>query len=268
MNVSGLSILTRKNLVMRRFGADAWNDFYRRVAREHECFRALVTAETPIPLTAFLGFHDELMRRFFKESQASYTNLGRDACRWAVRDGPLKGLLPSDDLVTVVGSLPKFHGAYFKEATTWSEAAVTAEGVEFKVFDLPKWHPYFEHFIVGYVAEILEMYCANPIYAVRLEGYEGGRQYRYLLHGTPPASEVGSQRVEPRHSRAPQQLSQREHEVLMLVANGRTNEEIGTLLGISKKTAQHHVAHAYRKIGVSGRVTATVWLMEHGLLDN
>jgi DNA-binding CsgD family transcriptional regulator len=65
-----------------------------------------------------------------------------------------------------------------------------------------------------------------------------------------------------------QPLSNRELEVMLLVAHGRTNEEIGVTLGISKKTAQHHIAHAYEKLGVSGRVGATVWLMEHGLLGN
>jgi DNA-binding CsgD family transcriptional regulator len=62
-------------------------------------------------------------------------------------------------------------------------------------------------------------------------------------------------------------LSKREIEVLVLVAHGHTNEEIGDVLGISKKTAQHHVARGCRKIGVSGRVGAAVWLAERGLVD-
>jgi DNA-binding CsgD family transcriptional regulator len=52
----------------------------------------------------------------------------------------------------------------------------------------------------------------------------------------------------------------------MLVADGKTNDEIGIVLGISGKTAQHTVARAYRKIGVSSRVGATVWLAQRGLL--
>jgi DNA-binding NarL/FixJ family response regulator len=125
-------------------------------------------------------------------------------------------------------------------------------------------HPYFEHFIVGYISEILEMFCANTIQAVRLEG--DGHHYRYLLHGNPAAAgdfPRGRDAVSPENTRG---LSSRELEVLQLLANGRTNAEIGDLLGISKKTAQHHVAHAYEKLGLSGRVTATLWLMEHGLL--
>jgi DNA-binding CsgD family transcriptional regulator len=270
VNICGLSILTRKNLVVRRFGSDAWSQFFREMARSHACFRALVTAESNVPLPAFLSFHDELMRRFFKEDTASYTQLGREASRWAIQEGPLGRLLEGHDFTAVVASLPRFHAAYFKEAATWSEASVTGEGVEFRVHALPAWHPYFEHFIVGYIAEILELYCANPVQA-RCLGGGGGTQYHYLLHGAPPedtgvpdADEPPSQRAEA----APPQLSKREREVVSLVALGRTNEEIGTVLGISKKTAQHHVAHVYRKLGVSGRVEATVWLMERGLLKN
>lgn len=268
MNVCGLSILTRKNLVLRQFGGEAWAQFFREMARGHACFRSLITAESRVPLPAFLSFHDELMRRFFKEDDAAYMKLGRDASRWAVHEGPLGRLLESTDFPAVVASLPRFHSAYFTDATTWSEASLTSDGVEFKVHDLPEWHPYFEHFIVGYIAEILELYCANPVEAVRLGG--SGKQYHYLLHGAPPEDGDGRS-TDPLRLKLLGQvpaLSNREFEVLMLVALGRTNEEIGTELGISKKTAQHHVAHAYRKLGVSGRVSATVWLMERGLLKN
>ena len=63
-------------------------------------------------------------------------------------------------------------------------------------------------------------------------------------------------------------MSSRELEVLLLVADGKTNEEIGIVLGISGKTVQHHVAHAYRKIDVSGRVGAVMWLAEHRMVGN
>jgi len=263
LNVCGLSILTRKTLVTSQFGVDAWASFYRDVASKYACFRSLITADSQVPLEAFLSFHDELMRRFFKQDDAAYLKLGRNACRSAVRDGPLKQLVSGNDLGSVVESLPKFHGTYFKEAATWSEAHLTARGVEFRVFDLPQAHPYFEHFIVGYIAEVLELNCANPIEAVRLEAR--GTRYSYLLHGA--AAERASGATLNR-TMAPAALSDRELEVLQLVADGRTNEEIGAVLGISRKTAQHHIAHAYRKLGVTGRVTATVWLMEHGLLRN
>ncbi len=268
VNVCGISVLTRKTLVTRQFGSDAWGQFFRDVASAHRCFRSLITADTPVPLPSYLAFHDELMRRFFGEDDVAHQMLGRASSRWAVGDGPWKTLLDGQDLGGVVAALPKFHKLYFKEATTWSEAALVGEGVEFKVFGLPEWHPYLEHFIVGYIAEILEMHCANPIQPIRLRG-GAGKHYHYLLQAVAPTrnsrSATGracSVEVGTRH------LSNREMEVLLLVAHGMTNEEIGGELGISKKTAQHHVAHAYRKIGVSSRVGATLWLAQRGLVGD
>jgi len=47
-------------------------------------------------------------------------------------------------------------------------------------------------------------------------------------------------------------------DVPLPIAEGKTNEEIGIVLGTSGKTALHHVAHAYRKIDVSGHVGGDV----------
>ncbi len=269
MNVCGISILTRKILVTRQSGSDAWGQFFRDVARSHRSFRSLITADTLIPLPAYLAFHDELMRRFFRETDVSHVKLGRDSSRWAVGDGPLKSFAQGLDLGGVVDALPRLHGLYFRDATTRSEATLTGQSVEFKVFDLPQWHPYFEHFIVGYIAEILEMFCANPIRTVRLRG-GAGKEYHYLFHGAPTQEDAPSSSRDRRAALAEvgRHLSNRETEVLLLVAHGKTNEEIGETLGISRKTAQHHVARAYKKIGVSNRVGAAVWLAERGLVGD
>jgi HD-GYP domain-containing protein (c-di-GMP phosphodiesterase class II) len=65
----------------------------------------------------------------------------------------------------------------------------------------------------------------------------------------------------------PAELTDREVEVLRLVAKGLSNREVGRLLVISPRTAEHHVQHVYRKIGVSSRAAAALFAMEHGLLD-
>jgi HD-GYP domain-containing protein (c-di-GMP phosphodiesterase class II) len=51
-------------------------------------------------------------------------------------------------------------------------------------------------------------------------------------------------------------VSDREVEVLRLVARGLTNKEIGAALGISTKTAGHHLQHIFEKIGVTTRSAA------------
>lgn len=60
-------------------------------------------------------------------------------------------------------------------------------------------------------------------------------------------------------------LSERELEVLRLVAAGKTNKEIAVILDLSAKTVQHHVAHVYAKIGVYSRAGATLYVIEQGL---
>ena len=61
-------------------------------------------------------------------------------------------------------------------------------------------------------------------------------------------------------------LSEREVEVLRLVARGRSTREIARELVISPKTADHHVQHIYSKIAVSTRASATLFALEHDLL--
>lgn len=71
----------------------------------------------------------------------------------------------------------------------------------------------------------------------------------------------------PDRSPRPTPLSAREVEVLDLVAHGCSNAEIAARLVISRRTAEHHVQHIYTKIGVSSRAAATLYAVEHDLLD-
>jgi HD-GYP domain-containing protein (c-di-GMP phosphodiesterase class II) len=65
----------------------------------------------------------------------------------------------------------------------------------------------------------------------------------------------------------PAGLTEREVQVLRLVARGRTNREIAEALVISEKTAGHHVEHIYTKAGVSTRVGAALFAMRHDLAE-
>jgi len=62
-------------------------------------------------------------------------------------------------------------------------------------------------------------------------------------------------------------LTHREIEVLRLVAAGCSNPEIADHLYISRRTAEHHVQRIYTKIGVSTRPGATMFALEHDLLE-
>lgn len=61
-------------------------------------------------------------------------------------------------------------------------------------------------------------------------------------------------------------LSEREREVLSLVARGMSNKEVGQALGISARTVQAHTIRAYDKLGVRTRAGATLRASELGLL--
>jgi DNA-binding CsgD family transcriptional regulator len=62
-------------------------------------------------------------------------------------------------------------------------------------------------------------------------------------------------------------LSAREKEVLALIAQGRTNREIGERLFISQKTVGVHVGNILAKLRVSGRVEAAAVAIRLGLTD-
>jgi DNA-binding CsgD family transcriptional regulator len=62
-------------------------------------------------------------------------------------------------------------------------------------------------------------------------------------------------------------LSGREKEVLALVAQGRTNREIGEHLFISQKTVGVHVGNILSKLAVSGRVEAAAVAIRLGLTE-
>ncbi|MGZ4172887.1 MAG: HD domain-containing phosphohydrolase [Solirubrobacteraceae bacterium] len=64
----------------------------------------------------------------------------------------------------------------------------------------------------------------------------------------------------------PAGLTEREVEVLRLVARGLSNKEIARRLVISPKTVGNHIEHIYDKIGASSRAAAGLFAMRHGLL--
>jgi DNA-binding CsgD family transcriptional regulator/tetratricopeptide (TPR) repeat protein len=62
-------------------------------------------------------------------------------------------------------------------------------------------------------------------------------------------------------------LTAREVEVLRLVAEGRSNSQVGQALVISTKTASVHVSNIIAKLGVASRGEAAAWAHSHGAID-
>jgi len=62
------------------------------------------------------------------------------------------------------------------------------------------------------------------------------------------------------------ELTEREREVLALVARGYTNKQIADTLFVSEKTARNHVSHILDKLGLSRRSEAAAFAVEHKLV--
>ena len=60
-------------------------------------------------------------------------------------------------------------------------------------------------------------------------------------------------------------LSPREHDVLRLLAAGRSNRDIATELFISHRTVETHVARILAKLGVASRAAAAIWAIQSGV---
>ena len=61
-------------------------------------------------------------------------------------------------------------------------------------------------------------------------------------------------------------LTEREMDVLRLVVEGKTNQEIALALGISDKTIEKHLQGVFAKLGVASRVEAAVHAVREGLV--
>lgn len=62
-------------------------------------------------------------------------------------------------------------------------------------------------------------------------------------------------------------LSPREHDVVRLVADGRTNDEIGASLGIGSKTVETHLARLFERLDVASRTELAMRAVREGWLE-
>ncbi len=80
-------------------------------------------------------------------------------------------------------------------------------------------------------------------------------------------SNVTKQVMERLQVQAPgNELTEREREVLALVARGYTNKQIGEALYVTEKTARNHVSHILEKLGLARRSEAAAFAVEHKLV--
>ncbi len=71
-------------------------------------------------------------------------------------------------------------------------------------------------------------------------------------------------RGEATQSRHPETLTDRERDVLALLAQGLTNKDIAQSLFLSVRTIEAHLRHIYGKLNVGSRTEAVLWAVQHG----
>ncbi|MEN9645742.1 MAG: hypothetical protein RL238_2411 [Actinomycetota bacterium] len=62
---------------------------------------------------------------------------------------------------------------------------------------------------------------------------------------------------------SPSSLTPRELEILQLIVDGHTNQQIARALGISEKTVKTHCSRLFQRLGVTDRTQAAVWAMRN-----
>jgi len=119
-----------------------------------------------------------------------------------------------------------------------------------------------EAFAAGATGYVLKEAADTDIVAAVREVAGGGR----YVHPTLGARMVAAE-AEDRKRAEQDPLSDREHDVLRLLALGHTNQEISGKLYISVRTAETHRAHIMQKLRISTRAELVRHALEHGLLE-
>jgi two-component system, NarL family, response regulator LiaR len=92
----------------------------------------------------------------------------------------------------------------------------------------------------------------------------GARAGQAQLHPE-VARRLMQQVTAPRKPEAGAQLTEREREVLRLLAEGRSNKEIARALVVSERTVKGHVSNILGKLGLQDRTQAALYAVRHGL---
>ncbi len=119
-----------------------------------------------------------------------------------------------------------------------------------------------EAFDAGASGYVLKEAADTDVVAAVLEVARGGRYVHPALGARMVAADVSERK---RSESDP--LSNRERDVLRLLALGHTNQEIAKMLFISVRTAETHRSHVMRKLGIATRAELVRYALGQGLLD-
>jgi len=176
-----------------------------------------------------------------------------------VRDAVFKTRRHTPDLIVLDVMLPDGDGV---EAI----GTLQAEAPQAKVLILSmedSGHHVRRAFANGANGYVLKDAAEDELVSAIREVAAGGR----YLHPALGARMIQAD-VEERERAAADPLSDREREVLRLLAQGHTNQEIAAQLYISVRTAETHRAHIMQKLGLETRAELVRYALVNGMLDD
>jgi len=175
-----------------------------------------------------------------------------------IRDAVFKTRRHKPDLIVLDVALPDGNG--IEAIGRLLEEAPDARVLMLSMEDDP--HNVRQAFANGASGYVLKEAAQEELAAAIREVSSGGR----YLH-----PELGARMVhadmQQRAAEGADPLSDREREVLRLLAHGHTNQEIAGMLYISVRTAETHRAHIMRKLGFETRAQLVQYAIDQGMLE-
>jgi len=201
----------------------------------------------------------------------------------AILRSGLRKVLEAEADIEVVGEAESAERAVFEALSTKPDVVVmdvvmpgmsgidgtpavlqAAPGVKVLVLSMQDDPRYVrEAFAVGAAGYVLKEAADTEVVAA-IRAVAAGERY---VHPALGAKLVAAE-ADDRRRAAQDPLSEREREVLRLLALGHTNQEIAKQLYISVRTAETHRAHIMRKLGLSSRAELVRYALAEGLLES
>ncbi len=158
----------------------------------------------------------------------------------------------------ILGRLADFLGIHEVALTHYGNAIEVAQSAQFS--------PLLAHLKCDLGEKMLEMGNVPNASVLLARAHELGDS----LGMTPLLDRLSSinSRIESTGNESnglPAGLTSREHQVLMLLADGKRNREIAVELVLSERTVQRHIANVYSKIGVRNRAEATAFALSKAI---
>jgi predicted ATPase/DNA-binding CsgD family transcriptional regulator len=178
-----------------------------------------------------------------------------------------------EEALTVLRDLGRKEGAAWclqglglLAAATRAESATRLLGLaDTYVRELGAHVPLYHHLRSHDVVATLRATLGEAAFAAAWAGGQRMSLDDALVEAHALAAEISESAPAERIQPTAHRLTERELEVLRLVAAGHSTREIGDLLFISRPTTARHLANIYRKLGLNSRSQLTAFALRHGL---